>query len=82
MARLAGVSTDYYTRLEGMTGAAAMVQNGRSDVLAANLLGRALYAEVFNPPVSFGRDTLVRLPNQARFLCPTNGVQRQPAKAC
>jgi transcriptional regulator with XRE-family HTH domain len=32
--------------LDGMTGVAALVQNGRSDVLAANLLGRALYSDV------------------------------------
>ncbi len=37
--------------LDGMTGVVALVQNGRSDVLAANLLGRALYAEVFNSAV-------------------------------
>ena len=29
--------------LDGMTGVAALVQNGRGDVLAANMLGRALY---------------------------------------
>jgi transcriptional regulator with XRE-family HTH domain len=54
--------------LDGMTGVAAMVQNGRSDVLAANLLGRALYAEVFNSDVSSGPDVPGRLPNQARYL--------------
>lgn len=54
--------------LDGMTGVAGMVQNGRGDVLAGNLLGRALYSEVFNSPVSFGRDTPGRLPNQARYL--------------
>ena len=36
--------------LDGMTGVAAMVQNGRGDVLAANLLGRALYAEDSTQP--------------------------------
>ncbi|MDV8148962.1 helix-turn-helix transcriptional regulator [Arthrobacter sp. B10-11] len=54
--------------LDGMTGAAALVQNGRSDVLAANLLGRALYADVFNSTVSFGPDRPSMVPNQARFL--------------
>jgi transcriptional regulator with XRE-family HTH domain len=54
--------------LDGMTGVAAMVQNGRGDVLAANLLGRALYAEVFNSAVSTGPDRPRRLPNQARYL--------------
>ena len=54
--------------LDGMSGAAALVQNGRSDVLAANLLGRALYADVFNSGVSFGHDLPGRPPNQARYL--------------
>lgn len=54
--------------LEGVTGAAAMLQNGRSDVLAANLLGKALYADVFNSEVSYGPDVPGRLPNQARYL--------------
>ena len=54
--------------LDSMAGAAALVQNGRSDVLAANLLGRALYAEVLNSDVSAGPDATVRLPNQARYL--------------
>lgn len=54
--------------LDGMTGVAALVQNGRSDVLAANLLGRALYAEVFNSAAQPGPDSAERLPNQARYL--------------
>ena len=54
--------------LDGMTGVAGMVQNGRGDVLAGNMLGRALYSEVFNSAVSYGRDTPGRLPNQARYL--------------
>ncbi|WP_454699242.1 helix-turn-helix transcriptional regulator [Arthrobacter humicola] len=54
--------------LEGMTGVVAIVQNGRSDVLAANLLGRALYSEVFDSAVASGPDTPGRLPNQARYL--------------
>jgi transcriptional regulator with XRE-family HTH domain len=54
--------------LDGMTGVAGMVQNGRGDVLAGNMLGRALYSEVFNSPVSFGRDVPGRLPNQARYI--------------
>jgi MmyB-like transcription regulator ligand binding domain len=32
-----------------MTGAAAIVRNGRLDVLAANKLGRALYSDVSRP---------------------------------
>ena len=54
--------------LDCMTGVAALVQNGRSDVLAANLLGRALYADVFTSTVSFGPGLPGRLPNQARYL--------------
>jgi transcriptional regulator with XRE-family HTH domain len=54
--------------LEGMTGVVAMVQNGRSDVLAANLLGRALYAPVFDFTERSGPDAPGRLPNQARYL--------------
>jgi hypothetical protein len=54
--------------LDGMTGVVALVQNGRSDVLAANLLGRALYAEVFNSAAQSGPDSPGRLPNQARYL--------------
>jgi transcriptional regulator with XRE-family HTH domain len=40
--------------------APAWVRNGRSDILATNLLGRALYAPVF--------DSLVGAPNTARFF--------------
>ncbi|BCW69051.1 transcriptional regulator [Arthrobacter sp. NicSoilB8] len=54
--------------LDAMTGVVALVQNGRSDVLAANLLGRALYAEVFNSAAQAAPDTPARLPNQARYL--------------
>ena len=44
--------------LDSMTTTAAFVRNGRLDVLAANALGRALYAPVFDDPGS---------PNLARF---------------
>ncbi len=66
--------------LDGMTAAVAIVQNGRSDVLAANLLGRALYGPVFSSAAQFnsaaqlhpaeksGPGTPARLPNQARYL--------------
>ncbi|MCX2746639.1 helix-turn-helix transcriptional regulator [Arthrobacter sp. MI7-26] len=60
--------------LDGMTGAVAIVQDGRSDVLAANLLGRALYGPVFsfasqlNSSSPSGPDISSRLPNQARYL--------------
>lgn len=54
--------------LDGMTAVVALVQNGRSDVLAANLLGRALYAPVFSFATQPGLDTPGRLPNQARYL--------------
>ena len=45
--------------LDAMTGAPAWIRNGRADVLAANRLGRALYAPVFDSPV--------RPANTARF---------------
>jgi transcriptional regulator with XRE-family HTH domain len=45
--------------LDAMTGAPAIVRNGRSDYLAANRLGRALYAPVFDSPTG--------PPNSARF---------------
>jgi transcriptional regulator with XRE-family HTH domain len=45
--------------LDAMTGAPAWLRNGRSDFLAANRLGRALYAPVFDSPVG--------PPNSARF---------------
>jgi transcriptional regulator with XRE-family HTH domain len=37
--------------LDSMTNAAAYVRNGRLDIVAANRLGRALYAPVFHDPV-------------------------------
>ena len=46
--------------LDSMVGTAAYVRNGRLDILAANRLGHALYADVFNDPV--------QPPNMARFL--------------
>ena len=45
--------------LDSMTGTAAYVRNNRTDLLAANTLGRALYAPVYDMP---GR------PNVARFV--------------
>ena len=45
--------------LDGMDGTAAYVRNARTDLLAANALGRALYAPLFAMP---GR------PNLARFI--------------
>jgi hypothetical protein len=54
--------------LDGMTGVAGIVQNGRSDLLAANQLGLALYGPVFNSVASQGPDDSSRRPNQARFL--------------
>ncbi|AXJ11872.1 helix-turn-helix transcriptional regulator [Arthrobacter sp. PM3] len=54
--------------LDGMTGVAAMVQNGRSDVLAANPLGRALYGPVFTFAEPPAPDAPRRLPNQARYI--------------
>jgi hypothetical protein len=36
--------------LDAMTGGAALVRNGRPDYLAANQLGRALFAPMFDGP--------------------------------
>jgi transcriptional regulator with XRE-family HTH domain len=47
------------TILEAMTGAPAVVRNGRLDILATNTLGRALYSELYRDPV--------RPANHARF---------------
>ncbi|MFM9432797.1 helix-turn-helix transcriptional regulator, partial [Arthrobacter sp. MP_2.3] len=46
--------------LDAMTDLPAVVQNGRLDIIAANRMGRALYAAQF--------DTAVLPPNQARFV--------------
>jgi transcriptional regulator with XRE-family HTH domain len=51
--------------LDAMTDVPAFVQNGRLDVLAANTLGRALYAELFDE--SAPHATPGRPPNHARF---------------
>ena len=45
--------------LDALTGAPALVRNGRLDYLAANPLGRALYAPLFDSPAG--------PPNSARF---------------
>jgi transcriptional regulator with XRE-family HTH domain len=46
--------------LDAITGALALVQNGRLDILPANPLGRALYSEMYVDPV--------RPVNHARFV--------------
>jgi transcriptional regulator with XRE-family HTH domain len=46
--------------IDAMTGAPALVQNGRLDILAANALGKALYSELYVDPV--------RPVNPARFV--------------
>jgi len=46
--------------LDAITGAPALVQNGRLDILAANSLGRALYSEMYVDPA--------RPVNHARFI--------------
>jgi MmyB-like transcription regulator ligand binding domain/Helix-turn-helix domain len=46
--------------LDSMSGTAAYVRNGRLDILGANPLGHALYADVFND--------VAQPPNVARFL--------------
>ncbi|MFF3411158.1 helix-turn-helix transcriptional regulator [Streptomyces sp. NPDC002742] len=50
--------------LDAMTGVPAYVRNGRFDILAANVLGRALYAPVFDSPLFAQRGPV----NTARFL--------------
>jgi transcriptional regulator with XRE-family HTH domain len=55
-----GVRPSVQRMLDAMTGAPALVRNGRHDLLAANDLGRALYSAQF--------DSLVGPPNSARFL--------------
>lgn len=50
--------------LDSMTGVPAYVRNRRFDVLAANVLGRALYAPVFDSPLFAQRGPV----NTARFL--------------
>jgi transcriptional regulator with XRE-family HTH domain len=59
-ARREGVRPGVQRLLDAITGAAAVVQNGRGDLLAANLLGRALYAPIFESPE--------QPPNHARFI--------------
>ena len=46
----AGVRPAVLQVLEAMTNAPAWVRNGRHDILAANTMGRALYAPVFDDP--------------------------------
>jgi transcriptional regulator with XRE-family HTH domain len=72
LARAAGPTTEPLRRapqkvrpsvqriLDAMTGAPAVVQNGRLDILGANQLGRALYSEMYIEPV--------RPANHARFI--------------
>ncbi|WP_406052027.1 helix-turn-helix domain-containing protein [Kribbella sp. NBC_00889] len=49
--------------LDGMAATPALVRNGRLDILAANALGRALFAPIFDSAVSAPG----RAPNFARF---------------
>ncbi|AGL14468.1 MmyB family DNA-binding protein [Actinoplanes sp. N902-109] len=50
--------------LDAMTGLPAYIRNGRFDILAANSLGRALYAPVYESPLFAQRGPV----NTARFL--------------
>ncbi|MFK0150719.1 helix-turn-helix transcriptional regulator [Streptomyces sp. NPDC090499] len=50
--------------LDSMTGVPAYVRNARFDILAANTLGRALYAPVFDSPLFAQRGPV----NTARFM--------------
>jgi transcriptional regulator with XRE-family HTH domain len=55
--------------LDAMTGAPAVVQNGRLDILGANQLGRALYSDMFaDPPANHAR--FVFLDPRARDFYP------------
>ncbi|MEV6647748.1 hypothetical protein [Amycolatopsis sp. NPDC051371] len=49
---------------DSMTTTAAFVRNGRLDILATNLLGRALYSPVFDSPT---RTSEAALPDLTRF---------------
>lgn len=55
--RAARIRPEVQATLDAFTGGPAFVRNGRMDVLAANLLGRAVYSEMFEDPS----------PNLARF---------------
>jgi transcriptional regulator with XRE-family HTH domain len=50
--------------LDAMTGLPAYIRNGRFDILAANALGRALYAPVYDSPLFAQRGPV----NTVRFL--------------
>ncbi|MEU9397608.1 helix-turn-helix transcriptional regulator [Streptomyces sp. NPDC048324] len=50
--------------LDSMTGVPAFVRNARFDIMAANALGRALYAPLFDSPLFAQRGPV----NSARFL--------------
>ena len=54
------VPTGVQALMDSMTSAPAVVQNGRLDLVGANALGRALYAEAF--------DSQAKRPNLARFV--------------
>jgi transcriptional regulator with XRE-family HTH domain len=54
-----GVRANVQRLIDAMTETPAVVMNGRTDVLAANQLGQALFAPVFDGPI--------RPPNFARF---------------
>jgi len=59
-----GVRPGVQHLLDAMTDVPAFVQNGRLDVLAANPLARALYADLFEGGDTRGGD---RTPNHARY---------------
>ncbi|BCJ69426.1 helix-turn-helix transcriptional regulator [Polymorphospora rubra] len=50
--------------LDGMAQTPAFIRNGRLDIVATNVLGRALYAPIFDSPT---RTSANALPNLARF---------------
>lgn len=59
-----GLRPDVQRILDAMVGTPAFVRNGRLDILGTNLLGRALYAPVYDSPT---RTSEASPPNLARF---------------
>jgi transcriptional regulator with XRE-family HTH domain len=64
--------------IEAMTGAAAFVVNGRQDILAANHLGRAFFAPMFEspPPANMARFTYLD-PRAKNFHADWNRTARE-----
>ncbi len=54
-----GVRANVQRLLDAMTNVPAVVMNGRTDALAANQLGRALFAPIYAGPTNFARFTFL-----------------------